>query len=201
MKVIGLTASASRDDEGGLPGRRHGRVRAQADRAGAPGRGDRPRLRRDVGRPASAPASAAVPAEAIDPAALAALDAALGAGTAAEIVAAFLADAPARLARMRALAAGGAAGPLAREAHALAGSAGTLGLRALAAAARSLETGLAGSAADLPARLAPLEALADERLPGWCPNGGSRTKSWPRLTQLTGAVQARRLCRKDRPTN
>ena len=119
-----------------------------------------PRRPRLPGRGAADPAPGT-----IDPAALAALDAALGAGAAAEIAAAFLADAPARLDRMRALAASGAAEKLAREAHALAGSAGTLGLQALAAAARlmekTLETGAAGAAADLPARVAPLEALAD----------------------------------------
>ena len=43
-------------------------------------------------------------AGAIDPAALEKLDAALGAGTAADIVAVFLSDVPARLDRMRALA-------------------------------------------------------------------------------------------------
>ena len=77
-----------------------------------------------------------------------------------EIAAVFLADAPARLERMRALAASRAAEQLGQEAHALAGSAGTLGLRALAAAARSLEAASVSASTDeLPARLAPLEAL------------------------------------------
>ncbi len=165
VKVIGLTANASRDDE------------AACRAAGMDGFAPKPiapeRLTGEIARvcegaagcPAGAPAGTA-PAT-IDPSALAALDAALGAGAAAEIAAAFLADAPARLDRMRALAASGAAEKLAREAHALAGSAGTLGLWALASAARSLEkgsleTGAAGAVADLPARLAPLEALADD---------------------------------------
>ena len=165
VKVIGLTANASRDDE------------AACRAAGMDGFAPKPiapeRLTGEIARvcegaagcPAGAPAGTA-PAT-IDPSALAALDAALGAGAAAEIAAAFLADAPARLDRMRALAASGAADKLAREAHALAGSAGTLGLWALASAARSLEkgsleTGAAGAVADLPARLAPLEALADD---------------------------------------
>ncbi len=171
VKVIGLTASTSRDDE------------AACRAAGMDGFAPKPispeRLTGEIARvcgervcgergapacPAGAPADPAPGT--IDPAPLAALDAALGAGAAAEIAAAFLADAPARLDRMRALAASGAAEKLAREAHALAGSAGTLGLQALAAAARlmekdSLETGAAGAAADLPARVAPLEALAD----------------------------------------
>jgi HPt (histidine-containing phosphotransfer) domain-containing protein len=98
--------------------------------------------------------------ETLDRAALDALDEVLGAAAVDDIIAVFLADVPARLARMQALAAAGGSGRLAREAHALAGSAGTLGLRALAAAARVLETELAGSGADLPARLAPVEALA-----------------------------------------
>ncbi len=164
VKVIGLTASASRGDEDAC---RAAGMDGFVPKPIAPERLTHEIARvcgGTIGQPASAPGDAAVPAEAIDPAALAALDAALGAGTAAEIVAAFLADAPVRLARMRALAAGGATGPLAREAHALAGSAGTVGLRALAAASRSLETGLAGSAADLPARLAPLEGLADDAI-------------------------------------
>jgi signal transduction histidine kinase/CheY-like chemotaxis protein len=159
VTVIGLTASASRDSE------------AACRAAGMDGFAPKPitpeRLSDEIARVCgTAAASAAPPAEApvaaagaIDPAALEKLDAALGAGTAADIVAVFLSDVPARLDRMRALAAGGAADSLAREAHALAGSAGTLGLRALAAAARALETGLAASPADLPARLAPVEAL------------------------------------------
>jgi signal transduction histidine kinase/CheY-like chemotaxis protein/HPt (histidine-containing phosphotransfer) domain-containing protein len=160
VKVIGLTAGTSRDDEAACRG------------AGMDGFAPKPitpeRLSREIARICAEPAAPPGPPEAgtapaaIDPSALAALDAALGEGTAAEIAATFLADAPARLDRMRALAASGAADLLAREAHALAGSAGTLGLRALAAAARSLETGVAISVAELPARLAPLEALADE---------------------------------------
>jgi HPt (histidine-containing phosphotransfer) domain-containing protein len=89
----------------------------------------------------------------------------LGAGTAREIVNVFLVDQPARMQRMRGLAANGAAAGLAREAHALAGSAGTLGLQALAAGARALEASLAETASDLPARLAPLEELAATALP------------------------------------
>jgi signal transduction histidine kinase/DNA-binding NarL/FixJ family response regulator len=159
VKVIGVTAGASREDE------------AACRAAGMDGFAVKPialdRLIDEIGRvcggAAAAPgaAAAAIADDSIDPAVLAGLETALGAGTAAQIAAAFLADAPARLERMRALAASGAAEQLAREAHALAGSAGTLGLRALAAAARSLETGLAVSSADLPARLAPLEALAE----------------------------------------
>jgi signal transduction histidine kinase/HPt (histidine-containing phosphotransfer) domain-containing protein/ActR/RegA family two-component response regulator len=159
VTVIGLTASASRDSE------------AACRDAGMDGFAPKPitpeRLSDEIARVCGAPAaSSGPPAEApetdpgaIDPAALEQLDAALGAGTAADIVSVFLADVPARLDRMRALAASGAADSLAREAHALAGSAGTLGLRALAAAARALETGLADQPTVLPARLAPVEAL------------------------------------------
>jgi signal transduction histidine kinase/HPt (histidine-containing phosphotransfer) domain-containing protein len=164
VTVIGLTASASRDSE------------AACRDAGMDGFAPKPitpeRLSDEIARVCGAPAApSGPPAEApdaaspvadpgaIDPAALEQLDAALGAGTAADIVTVFLADVPARLGRMRAAATGGAADALAREAHALAGSAGTLGLRALAAAARALETGLADQPAGLPVRLAPVEAL------------------------------------------
>lgn len=161
VKIIGLTASISREDE------------ASCRQAGMDGFAPKPiskeRLTAEIalvcGDRAALPSGsedgpARAPAGGIDPAALAALDAALGPGTAAEVVAAFLADAPARLERMRALAGSGAAVLLAREAHALAGSAGTLGLRALAAAARTLETELPNAKGDLPALLAPLQALA-----------------------------------------
>jgi CheY-like chemotaxis protein/nitrogen-specific signal transduction histidine kinase len=159
VTVIGLTATASRDSE------------AACRAAGMDGFALKPitpecladqiaRVCGGAAAPSAVPAEAAgAEAGAIDPAALDKLDAALGAGTAADIVAVFLSDVPARLDRMHALAARGAADSLAREAHALAGSAGTLGLRALAAAARALETGLADQPAGLPARLAPIEAL------------------------------------------
>jgi HPt (histidine-containing phosphotransfer) domain-containing protein len=96
----------------------------------------------------------------VDPSVLEALEAALGAGSAAEIVAAFLADSPARMERMRTLAARGAANPLGREAHALAGSAATLGLTALAAGARALEAAMEAAPPDLPPLLSPLEEAA-----------------------------------------
>ncbi len=166
VKVIGLTARVSSEDK------------AACRAAGMDGFAPKPitpeRLTAEIDRvcglaagPSGPPAlSAQAPAETIDPAVLAELEAALGPGSAAEIAASFLADAPARLDRMRALAASGAAEQLAREAHALAGSAGTLGLRGLAAAARSLELGLATATAtaDLPACLAPLEALAESAI-------------------------------------
>ena len=157
VPIIGLTANASRD----------GKAACRA--AGMEGFAPKPitpeRLAEEIarirGRAGPPAATAAVPAAPpIDPAVLAALDAALGEGAAAEIVGAFLADAPQRLAQMRALAERGAADRLARDAHALAGSAATLGLVALAAAARTLEHGLASSTTDLPGRLAPVEALA-----------------------------------------
>ncbi len=164
VKVIGLTASASRGDEEAC--------RAAGMDGFAPKPISQERLTGEIARvcagaagpPCLAEAGADGAPEAIDPSVMASLDAALGAGTAAEIIDAFLIDVPARLERMRALAAAGACGQLAREAHALAGSAGTLGVRGLAAAARSLETGLAGSGADLPARLEPLQVLAEEAI-------------------------------------
>jgi CheY-like chemotaxis protein len=168
VKVIGLTAGASRDDEvtcrvAGMDGfapkpispeRLTGEVARVFGAAGAQG----------GVQTCQAGEGADAPAGAIDPAALVRLDAALGAGTAAELAAIFLADLPARLDRMRALAAGGGSGKLAGEAHALAGSAGTLGLRGLAAAARSLEHAAEGGATDPAASLALLEALAGEAI-------------------------------------
>ena len=165
VKVIGLTAGASREDE------------AACRAAGMDGFAVKPialeRLLAEMARVCGGAAAGTTAEDAIDPDVLAGLENALGAGTAAQIAAAFLADAPARLERMRVLAAGGAALQLAREAHALAGSAGTLGLRGLAEAARSLETGLATSTADLPARLAPLEALAEKAFAWVAPQAGA----------------------------
>jgi len=161
VPVIGLTANASRDGE------------AACREAGMDGFAPKPitpaglsdEIARVCGISAAPPATAgdapgAAP-EAIDPAAMKSFDDALGAGAAAEIAAIFLDDLPARLQRMRALAAAAAAAALAREAHALAGSAGTLGLRALATAARALEHDTTDQSADLPARLALIEALAE----------------------------------------
>ena len=156
VKVIGVTANASRANEAacraaGMDGFAPKPITAQLLMA---------EIARVFGGAAPPPAPAVAAVETLDRAALDALDEVLGAAAVDDIIAVFLADVPARLARMQALAAAGGSGRLAREAHALAGSAGTLGLRALAAAARVLETELAGSGADLPARLAPVEALA-----------------------------------------